>query len=292
MAPYFSIIIPTYNRANSLIKLLHTFFNQTYTNFEIIIVDDGSTDNTEELVKQISDKRIYYYKKNNGGVSSARNFGLKKATAKIINFFDSDDLAYSNHLQLAFNFFETNPNAQTVIFDHDWGNEEQINFKKISNRYKNPNKEILKRNFISTDALFIEKTIADSLSFNEKLTISEDWEYWIRLSLKSKFYTVNIPTSYVVEHKQRGINNININYLINQKDILINTLRSNVEVFKQININIIDSHFSSFIALQATLSKNKRIALTYFIKSVNLYNSSIFSRRTLAIFKHLLINKN
>ena len=290
MIPEFSIIIPTYNRAIPLKKLLDTFFAQTFTNFEIIIVNDGSTDNTEELIKQITDTRLNYYKKTNGGVSSARNFGIKKAKGKIINFFDSDDLAYSHHLKEAFNFFRSNPNADVVIFDYDWGNYEQTKFRKIKNNYKNPNETITKRNYISTNSIFFTKEAASQIHFSEKLAISEDWECWINLSLKYKFHLKNVSTTYIVEHEQRGVNNIDINFLINQKSIFINLLKTNKEAINRINLRLIESEYCSFISLQAAINKNKSIAIKYFIKSACLHIFTIFTKRTLAIIKHLIIN--
>ena len=101
-----SIIIPTYNRAEEIIKCLDSLVSQTYTNIEIIVVDDGSVDNTEEAIKAycidkyLSEKRLVYYRQSNQGAPTARNFGLQKATGDFIVFFDSDDLMFPDRISL------------------------------------------------------------------------------------------------------------------------------------------------------------------------------------------------
>jgi len=101
-----SIIIPTYNRAEEIIKCLDSLVSQTYTNIEIIVVDDGSVDNTEEAIKaycidkSLSEKRLVYYRQSNQGAPTARNFGLQKATGDFIVFFDSDDLMFPDRISL------------------------------------------------------------------------------------------------------------------------------------------------------------------------------------------------
>lgn len=287
--PFFSIIIPTYNRAGLLKNLLETFIIQTYVNFEVIVVDDGGNDQSSEVVSSFKDHRFRYYKKENGGVSSARNFGLQYAKGSYINFFDSDDLTYPNHLESARMFFENNKQANVVVFDYAWGNTDKSIYRIISNRYQNLNKAITKRNFISTNCIFISKKSMDLVKFNENLTISEDWECWLRLSLINKFYAVNTVTSYIVEHQNRGINNISLQHLINQKTLFMDSFNKMALSQKEIKLNRIESHFCSFIALNAALKSEKSIAFNYFIKSVILSLSSLFSRRSLAIIKHLVL---
>jgi glycosyltransferase involved in cell wall biosynthesis len=286
--PFFSIIIPTYNRASLLKNLLDSFSRQTFTDFEIIVVDDGGTDNTEDIVSGFHDQRLAYYKKINGGVSSARNFGLAKANGRYINFFDSDDLAYPNHLSEAYNFFMTNPQARVVIFDYDWGDADKKNYKRISNIYKDPNRAIRFKNYISTNCIFIEKELTGMVAFNEQLSISEDWEYWLKLSGLTRFSTVNISTSYIIEHSQRGLKNLNVDSLITQKDYFMRALSANIETIPDLNLNIIDSHFCSLIALNSALVGRKRTACRYFYKSLALYFPSLFHKRALAVIKHLL----
>src|SRR6476660_9734655 len=98
---FFSVVVPTYNRADLITKTLQSLLNQQYTNYEIIVVDDGSTDNTEEVVKSLDNQRIIYVKKNNAERAAARNYGAAMAKGEYINFFDSDDLAYPNHMSEA-----------------------------------------------------------------------------------------------------------------------------------------------------------------------------------------------
>ena len=98
----FSIIIPTYNRAKFITKTINSFLKQKYQNFEIIIIDDGSTDETKKLINQFDDRRIKYYFQLNSERGIARNYGFSKSKGDYINFFDSDDLAYDNHLSSAF----------------------------------------------------------------------------------------------------------------------------------------------------------------------------------------------
>ena len=95
-----SIIIPTYNREKSISKSIKSVLNQTYNDLEVIVVDDGSTDNTEKIIKGIKDTRIKYIKLDkNKGACYARNVGIKKATGKYIAFNDSDDIFHKTKIE-------------------------------------------------------------------------------------------------------------------------------------------------------------------------------------------------
>src|SRR5437763_11554370 len=95
---FFSIIIPTYNRASMIEKTIQSALNQSYSDYEIIIVDDGSTDNTEQVVLSIKDARIFYFKKENAERAAARNYGAHRAKGDYITFLDSDDVLYPSFL--------------------------------------------------------------------------------------------------------------------------------------------------------------------------------------------------
>ena len=95
----FSIIVPTYNRAHLISSTLDSILSQTYTDFELLIIDDGSTDNTEEVVQKYLSDKVLYFKKTNGERSAARNYGTSKARGEYLNWIDSDDLIYTNHLE-------------------------------------------------------------------------------------------------------------------------------------------------------------------------------------------------
>lgn len=91
-APYFSIVIPTYNRANKLKQAIDSVLSQTFTDFEVLVMDDGSIDNTSELISSFNDSRIVYsWEKNYGGPSRPRNRGINSAKGEWICFLDSDD---------------------------------------------------------------------------------------------------------------------------------------------------------------------------------------------------------
>ncbi|MCR5610040.1 MAG: glycosyltransferase [Lachnospiraceae bacterium] len=104
-----SIIMPSYNTANLILESIQSVLNQTYTNWELIIVDDCSTDNTEEVVKSINDDRIRFIKKEqNSGAAESRNFALREAKGRWIAFLDSDDLWKKDKLQKQIQFMEDN----------------------------------------------------------------------------------------------------------------------------------------------------------------------------------------
>ena len=132
----FSIVIPTYNREKFIIKTIQSLLSQTYTKFEIIVVDDGSTDNTEKFVRNVKDKRIKFFKKENKERGAARNYGTNKAKGKYINFFDSDDLAYKNHL------------SEAMVMLHKFNNPEVFH---LGYDMKNSKGSIVKRNKLVTD---------------------------------------------------------------------------------------------------------------------------------------------
>ena len=99
--PFFSIVIPTYNRADVIGVTIQSVLTQQFHDFEILIIDDGSTDNTAQVVAKFTDNRIRYHKKPNTERGAARNTGIKMAQGQYITFIDSDDLFYPQHLSVA-----------------------------------------------------------------------------------------------------------------------------------------------------------------------------------------------
>jgi glycosyltransferase involved in cell wall biosynthesis len=288
--PKFSIIIPTYNRVDFIEKTIKSVLTQTFTDFEIIVVDDGSTDNTEEVVLSITDERVKYYKKDNEERAVARNFGAKKAIGEYITFLDSDDLFYENHLAEANKFIQKGDiNVLFQAYEIVSGNT----LKKMTFPNQNINKLLITEgNIISCHGIFLKRDIALQNLFNEdiNLTASEDYELWLRIASKYKIVHNPITTSCLIDHEGRSVTNINKEKLIKRKMLFLKYTLENIEVSKFIgkNKNIFISNAYSYIALHLILAKYKREGLNFYLQSVKQYPLSIFSRRSLAIIKHLI----
>ena len=176
-----SVIIPCYNQGDFLKETCNSVKQQTYTNWEAIIVNDGSTDNTENIALKIceADNRFKYLKKENGGLSSARNHGLDNASGDYIQFLDSDDLllkdkfskSLSSDADLIVTNFEMKKNTEiTPPFCDISGIE--ITFQNILSNWD------IKYSIPIHCALF-KTSIAKKLRFNEDLKAKEDWLFWL-----------------------------------------------------------------------------------------------------------------
>jgi glycosyltransferase involved in cell wall biosynthesis len=181
----YSIVVPTYNRENSLHKLFESIFMQSYQNFELIIVDDGSTDNTGDLIRSFQDARIKYIYQDNSGGSKARNTGIDAAKGSYIAFLDSDDVFLPNHLANALSVLESGANICTytqVIVDRGDG----LTFLKPP-RALNPKEHISdylmrERGFVQTSTLIVPTNLAKKIRFNEEISFGQDTDFAIRLA--------------------------------------------------------------------------------------------------------------
>lgn len=290
----FSIVVPTYNREKFIVKTIQSVLSQTYTNFELIIVDDGSTDNTEKFVRNVKDKRIKFFKKENEERGAARNYGTNKAKGDYITFLDSDDLLYSKYLEEA-NLFIASNNAINIF--HQLFEVTNILGKVIhSANYSNNNvfKSLIKKgNFMACQGMFLQKDFAKSNLFIEdrNLAGSEDYELWLRISTRTKIIINPVITSALLQHLERSVVNININNLIKRKELMLHYLFSNKLINSKLlkYKRILKTGAYSYISLHIALSKqSKKTALKYLFKAVKLSPIFIFKRRFFAIIKHLI----
>ncbi|NOZ45189.1 MAG: glycosyltransferase [Chlorobi bacterium] len=292
--PKFSIIIPTYNRAEFIEKTINSVLNQTYENFEIIIVDDGSTDNTKEIVTSINDKRIKYYRKENAERGAARNFGVKKAQGDYITFLDSDDVLYPIHFQEAYNLILSNntPNIFHLAYEIKSENGKILN--KINNRKGNLNKLILYGNLLSCIGVFIKKEILDKISFktDRNLSGTEDWLLWLQLSARNTFKYSNTVTACIINHKNRSVNIFNEQSLNNRTNLLIKYLKEDFQFTSKFGSKIrnIHAHMLSYTALHAALANKKRIAIKYLVHAILKNPYELIKKRTLVIIKKILLS--
>src|SRR6185369_5427450 len=164
---FLSVIIPTYNREKFIVRTIQSLLDQTYTAFEIIIVDDGSTDNTESVVKAIQDPRVAYFKKNNAERAAARNYGGRMARGSYINFFDSDDLAYPNHLSCAAEAIRQLNEPKVFHLGYDVKDAEGVLLRKAEKWPSTINDRLIDGNHLSCNGVFLRKDICTEFPFNE-----------------------------------------------------------------------------------------------------------------------------
>lgn len=189
--PFFSIIIPLYNKEKFIEKTIQSVLGQSFEDFELIVVNDGSTDKSLELVNKLKDKRFKTYSISNAGVSKARNFGIQKATSKLIVFLDADDLWKNNHLQELYNLRKAHPHCGLYAMGYakKFDNAEPIHahyfgLKKHSGVVDDFFLSSIVDCIAWTSALMVPKIVFQKLGgFNDGLKTSEDTEMWIRIAL-------------------------------------------------------------------------------------------------------------
>lgn len=192
--PLVSVIIPCYNQGNFLLDAVNSVLDQTYTNWECIIVNDGSSDNTEDIAKSFTakDPRIHYFFQANKGLPATRNVGIKMAKGQFIQLLDSDDIIRPNKLELQLKTFDESKNADIVYSEFlCFDNESPGKLYSFTNRYIISDNAIddfifkwPKELILSPHSFLFRKACFDNWGlFDESLRNGEDWDLYVRFSI-------------------------------------------------------------------------------------------------------------
>ena len=207
--PVISVVIPVYNKEKFIENTIYSVLNQTLSDFELIIVDDSSTDKSLSIIDSIKDKRIKTYSIKNSGVSKSRNYGVEKSTSNLIAFLDADDLWKNNHLEQLYKLYLENPNCGMYAMSYI----KNINFKSYKKSYFGlSNFSGILENFFnssSVDCIASSSSVMIPLNvfkkingFNENLKKREDTALWIKIALNYKiaFSTITTVEIVITEH--------------------------------------------------------------------------------------------
>lgn len=270
--PLVSIVIPLYNKAKHIRATLESVLNQTFPDFEIVIVNDGSTDSSEDEVAAVKDDRIRLFTITNSGVSFARNYGISKANAQWIAFLDADDYWFPHHLEDLVNLKNDFPGCGLYCKAY----YKEMKGVKIPSLYaaipQTPWRGIVADYFASsvvnalawTSAVMISKTVLQEMGgFDEKITLGagEDTDLWMRIALKHRVAFDNNTSAIHKLHADNRISNSNThlrNFIdLDRYDVLA---KNNPSLHKYLDVN----RFS--IGMQYKLAGNVTKARDYFSK--------------------------
>ena len=201
-----SVIIPAYNAEHTIEETIKSVLKQTFPDFEIIVIDDGSSDRTLDIVREIADPRLKYFCYKNGGVATARNRGISHATGEFITFLDADDMWTSDKLKLQLEALQKYPEAGVAYswtyFLHE---KEHLSYADTSSFYEgNVYAELLIKNFLhsGSNPLIRKQAINTIGLFETTLVPCEDWDFYIRLS--SIYPFALIPKPQIIYRQSSG----------------------------------------------------------------------------------------
>lgn len=194
-----SVIVPCYNYGAFLPDIISSLVRQTYSNWECIVVDDGSTDGTREIVASIAqwDRRVRYIYQENKGISCARNLALGEAFGTLIQFVDADDIIEVEKFKEHVSFMARHPDTDIVygdwVYFTDMGNDGvplrivppyELWQPKTSGRGSEVCKDLITGNFLTISAPLVRKALLDRIhGFDEALRLHEDWDLWLRCAV-------------------------------------------------------------------------------------------------------------
>ena len=193
--PLVTVIIPTYNRGWIIHEAIDSVLDQDFNDYELIVVDDGSEDNTLEILEAYG-KAIKVLQQGNRGVSAARNRGIEEATGRLIAFLDSDDLWLPKKLSTQVKFFENNADALINQTQEIWNrNGLRVNPKKRHHKFSGMIFErSLELCLVSPSAVMIAKDLFDTVGvFDENLPACEDYDLWLRISCRYPVHLTDLP---------------------------------------------------------------------------------------------------
>jgi len=269
---FVSIIVPCYNASAFIQKTLQSILNQTDVDFELIVINDGSTDDSEQMIKSLNDTRINYYYQGNKGVSAARNYGLTFSNGEYIVFFDSDDLMTDDFLNSRIESLNKKPERDYVCGLVNKFNSEGL----IPGYYQGPDYEKLysqilfyKSDIITCPSNFMfrrEFLMKYNLKFNEKLSSTADRYFLLEChKFGIGFFDVNI-SNLLYRINMSSMSNKMSKTLVKDNEILYEELRNNDLIPKELRKK---SFFHGYYMLSGANFKinNYYFAIKYGIKS-------------------------
>lgn len=205
--PFFSIIIPVYNKANFIENTLKSVFQQSFTDYEILLINDGSTDDSESKIVTFNDSRIHYYSKKNEGVSETRNLGIEKAKSEFIVFLDADDYWYPNFLEEMFLLIKRYPEQSVFSAAIEIENKKTVipslySIEKVSdNVIVNYFEASYKEGVLFTSCAVFHKSVFEKVGkFDPLIKSGQDTDLWIRIGIiYPVVFSFKILTRYIYD---------------------------------------------------------------------------------------------
>lgn len=260
--PFFSVIIPTFNRANFLKRSILSVLNQTMQDFELIVVDDGSTDESSEILTELQNIRSFIViEQLNNGVSSARNAGAKIASGDFLAFLDSDDEWLPQKLELQYNYLQENPSCKIVHSNEEWiRNSKKINQKRHHQRGGGDQFQASCQNLVispSTVAIH-HRVFLEVGGFDELYPVCEDYDLFLRLTNKYElgFIPEILTIKYAGHANQLSVSFVAMDYW---------RVKSLIKIIISGNLDIHQKKIATVIAI-----KKCEILLNGYIKHQNL----------------------
>lgn len=274
MSSFVSIIIPTFNRAHLIIETLGSVLAQTYKNWECIVVDDGSTDHTKEVMAAFckKDSRFQYYQRPNNkpkGANACRNYGLELSKGEYINWFDSDDLMHKDKLKIQVEQLHNSSYnyviCQTMMFDVK--NNKEIGLKSSRLRSDNIFEDyILFKIFWLTGAPLWKKSflLINNLTFNEKLQQAQDYDFHMRvLEISENYFDYEVPLVTFNFHNE----NMSIATNDTPEKIFSNILIRHIilkKYFNKLSKSTIVKKYRELLNFYKSNLRNKKYKVAYF----------------------------
>jgi len=276
--PTISIIIPTINRSHLISRSIESILNQTYQNFEIIIVDSSQNEETKKIIENFQKfgKRIIFFSfREKRGIAAARNFGIKKSNGEYLAFQDDDDEWLPDKIEKQIQVFKNlNSDSEvgvvyTGFYTFEGNKKFYIPKEDVLLREGDIHKELLKGNFVSTQTMLIHKRcFAKAGLFNENLPSFEDWEFAIRVSKFFRFRIIDEPL--VNAYIQEDSNSRNINNYVRSLEI------------------IIKEHFDDFFNEKVLLAKYYSLLGHYYCSNGNMMKGRSYFIQELKIYPTIL----
>ncbi|MFH1148540.1 MAG: glycosyltransferase family A protein [Pseudomonadota bacterium] len=202
--PKISVVVPTYNRARMLRDCIDSILWQEFSDFELIIVSDGSTDDSETVVRNYGDPRILFLRKENGGQASARNLGIESSRGEYISFCDDDDRFHPDHLKVLSGFLHVHTEFGLAYTDALWVYNDGSRRKPEAKLSQDFNRQTLENfNYINPQTVLLKRILLEEAGFFDEtpgIRGLEDWEFFLRLSDVSEFAHIRKATVTYTVH--------------------------------------------------------------------------------------------
>jgi glycosyltransferase involved in cell wall biosynthesis len=292
MHSFFSIVIPTYNRVSLIGATIDSVINQTFENFEVLVIDDGSTDNTGNYIKSkyFYDDRIKYFYKDNQERGAARNYGFKKSIGNFVLFLDSDDLLKNIHLENLYEIIIKNPSIDFIA------SKFQLNRNGF---FVDSELSVLEEGFYDINIVLkgnpfacnfaVRRNNPNLILFREdkNFIIVEDWVFLVENLRNNKIYLINSNSVIMNDHEHRSMHGSQ-DLIIKARLFALNWLLKNYS-FNHSHARIITGNSYYFCSIHNYIDGRKIQGLQFLIKSVKYLGWDL---RTMKLLIKLLIGRN